>query len=551
MQRIVNLTSSHPHFGVSQPASSGNAAYLAPISRVWSDNLTKYPQALADASQILGYGVKPGTQHLDPQISRIDNVFRGGGTALIAALGSVNPATTSTPLSSWLGGGMWLLSQTLTPTIINAVTQLKTGYNPGQKFISSGNVLRRFDDPGYLPLQLYSDEQRLKWMTRWGIDQNAPNRFALLKDRVGQITQQTYTIWMLAAGFMTPILASTLSDFVEKPVKAVYGKILTMLKFRHLHALPDLAIKLKAENINLSDYATRLEQAAHSVLGHGGDTAPMPQWWNDLGRGVFSPLELDKLPHQLFYDPNPEARVKLAQHLSGLTQNSDRLKKAREALAAFISTHEKGLSILGHAAEESKPVSKETAPNLLGSVDSILAHTASQLEKADLSENSRLFFDGIQDRMLTLKRTLETEKNSAIGTMRYLKHVLSEPTKADEMQRRIHNTTIGFFEELYQKGQVSSIKKLLGGDTPEAVEKTYSWFAQQMRSGQYAVLLNQLGEPVENMLSRVVQENALHRRWQMRYPVAIGLPVLALTLGSLLFLVGRKRSNQVNQGGHE
>lgn len=133
----------------------------------------------------------------------------------------------------FVGLGTWFASMALWPKIMNIPIKMKTGVDPGLKYIDSyGRRKSFYEDPGYMPFDMFRhidkngkynekapDYERLDAIgDKLGIPRNIENRHEAIKNKMRQVAVQSNTLWMLTAGFMTPVLSSIAADALQKPL---------------------------------------------------------------------------------------------------------------------------------------------------------------------------------------------------------------------------------------------------------------------------------------------------------------------------------------------
>ena len=72
-----------------------------------------------------------------------------------------------------------------------------------------------YQDPQFLPWDLYSDKEINKMGDRMGVPKDIPNRREFIQEKMKKIGIQNNTLWMLTAGFATPIMSGLICNLTE------------------------------------------------------------------------------------------------------------------------------------------------------------------------------------------------------------------------------------------------------------------------------------------------------------------------------------------------
>ena len=108
---------------------------------------------------------------------------------------------------------------------INLPTRLIHGFNPGKEYQDSFDRQKPFfQDPMYIPWDLVDDKKIHKIGDKMNIPRNIPNRKEFIQEKMRKIAVQDNTLWMLTAGFATPILSALACNVCEKPLNRFLNK---------------------------------------------------------------------------------------------------------------------------------------------------------------------------------------------------------------------------------------------------------------------------------------------------------------------------------------
>ncbi len=108
---------------------------------------------------------------------------------------------------------------------INLPTRLIHGFNPGKEYQDSFDRQKPFfQDPMYIPWDLVDDKKIHKIGDKMNIPRDIPNRKEFIQEKMRKIAVQDNTLWMLTAGFATPILSALACNVCEKPLNRFLNK---------------------------------------------------------------------------------------------------------------------------------------------------------------------------------------------------------------------------------------------------------------------------------------------------------------------------------------
>ncbi|MCQ2743965.1 MAG: hypothetical protein MJ230_04105 [bacterium] len=197
---------------------------LPPKGHLVDDNLatgTKY------FFKDIGYDMKSvkngfyGTAN-DHQLGRLNDVgLRLGGIGIATYLASIttNPKAR---LMEYVGLAAFLTSMALYPKIaINAPARIVHGYDIDKQYIDDqGRKKSVHQDSNYIPYDMYNGANKGEDLDaigdRMGIPRDIKNRHDVIREQMRKIATQNNTLWMLTAGFATPVMTALLCSGIEK-----------------------------------------------------------------------------------------------------------------------------------------------------------------------------------------------------------------------------------------------------------------------------------------------------------------------------------------------
>ena len=158
----------------------------------------------------------------DHETGRLNDVglkLGGLGIATYLASRTTNPKMR---VMEYAGLGTFLASMSLYPMIaINGPSRLVQGFDIGKEYIDDqGRKKSVFQDGNYIPYDLYKGEfagEDLEIIgDRMGIPRGIKNRDELTKEQMRKIAIQNNTLWMLSAGFATPVMTALICCGLEQ-----------------------------------------------------------------------------------------------------------------------------------------------------------------------------------------------------------------------------------------------------------------------------------------------------------------------------------------------
>ncbi len=159
----------------------------------------------------------------DHELGKINDIGLKLGGLAIAGYLFTRKQTPMTKGMEFVGLGSFLASMAIWPKIaIQLPAYLIHGVNVQKEYEDSfGRKKPFYQDPQFIPWDLYSDEEIQKIGNRLGVDKNIPNRRDAIQEKMKKIAIQNNTLWMLSAGFATPVMSALICNQAE-PYLAKY-----------------------------------------------------------------------------------------------------------------------------------------------------------------------------------------------------------------------------------------------------------------------------------------------------------------------------------------
>ena len=216
-----------PYLDAEGPVSTeNNVKPLPPKGHLVDDNLltgTKY------FFKDIGYDMKSvrngfnGSAN-DHQLGRLNDVgLRLGGIGIATYLASrtTNPRAR---LMEYIGLATFLTSMAIYPKIaINFPAKVLHGYDIDKQYIDDqGRKKSVQQDSNYVPYDMYNGANKGEDFDaigdKMGIPRDIKNRHDVIKEQMRKIATQNNTLWMLTAGFATPLMTALICNGIEKYV---------------------------------------------------------------------------------------------------------------------------------------------------------------------------------------------------------------------------------------------------------------------------------------------------------------------------------------------
>ncbi len=164
----------------------------------------------------------------DHELGRLNDVGMKLGGLAIASYLFTKKSTPMTKVFEFIGLASFFGAMDLWPKLfLQLPAYLIHGVNVRQQYEDSfGRKKMFYQDHQFIPWDLYSDEEINKIGDRMRIPKDIPNRREFIQEKMRKVALQNNTMWMLTAGFATPIMSALICNALEKSVsKYQDGKI--------------------------------------------------------------------------------------------------------------------------------------------------------------------------------------------------------------------------------------------------------------------------------------------------------------------------------------
>lgn len=217
---IVNVKKAKPHFDINRELA--NRTFIKPLpgqGRLLKSRITDLPAVIVkdfayDVKALKdGYNGKAN----DHQLGKLNDMGLAiGGLSLAGFLATVKQ-TPKLKAMEFVGLASFLASMSIWPKVaIQWPAQLLHGVNIFQKYEDSfGRKKDFYQDPQFIPWDLYTDDEINKIGDRLGVPRDIENRREFIQEKMRKTAVQNNTLWMLTAGFATPVMSALICNRAE------------------------------------------------------------------------------------------------------------------------------------------------------------------------------------------------------------------------------------------------------------------------------------------------------------------------------------------------
>ena len=162
----------------------------------------------------------------DHELGKINDIGMKLGGLAIAGYLMTRKNTPLKKVMELVGLASFFGAMSLWPKVaLQIPAKLIHGFNIRQEYEDSyGRKKMFFQDPQYLPWDLIDDEKINKIGDRMNVPKDIPNRRDFIQEKMKKIAIQNNTLWMLTAGFATPVLSALICNASEKPIVSIIDK---------------------------------------------------------------------------------------------------------------------------------------------------------------------------------------------------------------------------------------------------------------------------------------------------------------------------------------
>ncbi len=161
----------------------------------------------------------------DYQLGKLNDLgMKIGGLGIATYLFSMKHAPV-TKAMEFIGFAAFFSSMALWPRLaLGLPARIIHGFNPFIKYEDSqGRKKGFFSDNQFIPFDMLSEKDINRVGKRLHVPQDIPNRREAIEEKMRQIALQNNTLWMLTAGFATPIMSSLICNRLEPYVEDLHN----------------------------------------------------------------------------------------------------------------------------------------------------------------------------------------------------------------------------------------------------------------------------------------------------------------------------------------
>lgn len=217
---IVNVKKAKPHFDINRELA--NRTFIKPLpgrGHLVKNRITDLPAVIVKDFAYDLKSLKDGYtgKANDHQLGKLNDMgLTIGGLSLAGFLATLKQ-TPKTKAMEFIGLASFLASMSIWPKVaIQWPARLLHGVNISQKYEDSfGRKKDFYQDPQFIPWDLYSDKEINKIGDRLRVPRDIENRRDFIQEKMRKIAVQNNTLWMLTAGFATPVMSALICSAAE------------------------------------------------------------------------------------------------------------------------------------------------------------------------------------------------------------------------------------------------------------------------------------------------------------------------------------------------
>ena len=169
-----------------------------------------------------------------------------GGIGIATALYSLKQ-TPLTRIMEFVGLTSFFAAMDLWPKLaLQLPARIIHGFDIRQQYRDNyGTKKPVFQDHQFIPWDLYSDKEIDKIGDRLRVPKDIKNRRDFIQEKMRKIALQNNTLWMLTAGFATPIMSALICNSLEKPINDYQDQRIDLKAEKLLDNFAEEADKIK------------------------------------------------------------------------------------------------------------------------------------------------------------------------------------------------------------------------------------------------------------------------------------------------------------------
>ena len=395
----------------------------------------------------------------DHELGRLNDVGLKIGGLAIAGYLFTKKQTPVTKGMEFVGLASFLASMALWPKIaIQLPAYLIHGVNVQKQYEDSfGRKKPFYQDPQFIPWDLYSDKEIDKMGDRLRVPKNIPNRRDAIQEKMKKIAIQNNTLWMLTAGFATPVMSALICNQTEPYLAKWLNKRQNEKADKILTNLDEYATKYQTNNAKnnieniISTFKDKqinnelIEQVANSFEGMDAVTAESFKADlkdlmssktvvvnNETAKAISENLVKQFKEKHINQEainaivPNSEAMWKLFEE-NNFVNNSADDKGLKQISDKILQTIQKNVATYNQGKSEAEQIDFEFIKKLVRSnktekhpIKSVFARSTSATFNSTVQDRLRAIataFDGFNSKTNALNKYAVTKVGSAPETV--------------------------------------------------------------------------------------------------------------------------------------
>lgn len=386
---LITTRKEKPDFDVTRELA--NRTFIRPLppkGHIVKSNILSAPRdfvddLITDAKSFKAAWIGEANDH---QLGKLNDLgMKIGGLAIATYLFTMRH-TPITKAMEFVGLGSFFASMAIWPKIaLDLPARAIHGFSPFMRYEDSqGRKKRFFMDNQYIPFDMLSDKDINKTGNRLRIPTNQPNRREAIEEKMRQIALQNNTMWMLTAGFATPILSSLICNVAEPYVEKGYNFLMNKKIDSIMENFAKESKKFKTQNIN-----KRVEEilALHNNKPITSDIVKevSEAITSQLGPNVRLGVEQDL--NNLFIDNKfkiTEAQIKpIAARIETLVATAASNKLLPQTVKIILPTEQQLTDMFKEKGYFTQPQSVLGLQDIVHDISSILANNITNFNQAE------------------------------------------------------------------------------------------------------------------------------------------------------------------------
>ena len=297
----------------------------------------------------------------DHELGRLNDFGMKFGGVAIAAYLFARRQTPTRKLFEFIGLATFFGAMDVWPKLfLQLPAYLVHGINIRQQYEDNyGRKKMFYQDHQFIPWDLYSDKEINKIGDRMRVPKDIPNRRDYIQEKMRKIALQNNTMWMLTAGFATPILSALMCNALEKPV------------LRYV----DNKMNIKADNL-MKDFNEEIKKYDSSA-----NVKELEELLKENNGKPISPELFDKIVENISDDIDPVTSSSIRRDLEIMLKPDKAHVLSDEALAKLHSAVSEHFAKIGLTQEE--------LSNIIPNIDTLKQElTNKSLMNSDMEEFS-------------------------------------------------------------------------------------------------------------------------------------------------------------------